>query len=65
MVRVVYYIHQAPRTFRALLGSLRFASKSWSLLTDEGEGAAHAWDDPFDAEGAQSEEHRLLMVSAL
>ena len=35
MVLVVYYMHQALRTIRALLGSLRVASKSWFLLAHE------------------------------
>ena len=60
MVRVAYYIHQALRTIRALLGSLRVASKSWSLVADE-ERAGRIAGDAFGAEGVESEEYHLIM----
>ena len=53
LVRVFYYMNQAPCTIRALLGR-------W-----QGEGGAHAWDDVFGAEGGESEEYHLLKFCSL
>ena len=60
MVRVAYYINQAPRTFRALLASLRVASKSWSRLPDVQRAALM----PGMMRLAQSRESHLLMFCA-
>ena len=61
MVRVAYYINQALRTIRALLGSLRVASKSWSLLADE----ERAGLMPGMMRLAQCQEYDLLIFNAL
>ena len=62
---MAYYINQALRTIRALLGSLRVASKSWSLLADEERAGRMPGMIRFDAEGVEFEEHHLLMYCAL
>ena len=53
---MAYYINQAPRTIRALLGSLRVASKSWSLLADEERAGLMPGMMRFGAERVESEE---------
>ena len=65
MVRVAYYINQAPRTIRALLGSLRVASKSWSLLVDEERAGLILGMMRLVQKGVESEEYHLLMCCAL
>ena len=65
MVRVVYYNHQALRAIRALLGSLRVASKSWSRVADEERAGLMLGMMGFDAEGVEFEEYHLLMFCAL
>ena len=42
-VRVAYYMDQAARTIRALLGSLRVAIKSWSLSLDAQRAGLMLW----------------------
>ena len=64
MVRVAYYINQAPRTIRALLASLRVASKSRFFLADE-ERAGLMPGMSRLAQRVESEEYDLLMFCAL
>ena len=65
MVRVVDYIHQAPRTIRALLAPPRVASKSRSLLADEERAGLMLGMMGFDVEEVEFEEYHLLMFCAL
>ena len=65
MVRVAYYINQAPCTIRALLASLRVAGKSWSLLAHGARAGLMLWIMKLAQTGVESEEYHLLMFCAL
>ena len=65
MVRVAYYINQAPRTIRALLGSLRVARKSWSLLVDVERAGLMLGMMRLAKRGFDSKEYHLLLCCAL
>ena len=65
LVRVAYYINQALCIIWALLGSLRVASKSWSLLAHGERAGLIPGMMRLAQRGVESEEYHLLMFCAL